>query len=190
MKASPGPAKSARVIIDRPAGESQIRSSATALAGRPALLSANLDAVEDQAHHGREDDCGCPGHVRFMPPSPPRYPSQQGVAVGPHRFVGQPPLQVIGQRPSRLVSVFRSDRHRLQANGLECRRNRGIHLSGSLEGARANLGQDAACHPLGRVACRSRRSRASRPGYRCRLPGQAGRPGPRPVRDSYRLASR
>ncbi len=53
-----------------------------------------------------------------MPRGPSSHPPGQGFAPGRDRLVGHPPLDILGQRPARVVTVLGPKRHGLEADRL------------------------------------------------------------------------
>ncbi len=82
-----------------------------------------------QAGQGHQQRRGDGDRRRPPPPHPPPGPLDHWFGPGQDRLVGHPPLDVLGQRSYRGVAIRRLERHRLEADRLECRRNRTVHLT-------------------------------------------------------------
>ena len=63
------------------------------------------------------------GHRRLVVPGPADHAVRRRLAIGADRFVGQPPLDVPGQFPRRVVSVLGMQCHRLEHDSLQGRWN-------------------------------------------------------------------
>ena len=72
----------------------------------PVLLAADQDDPGGQRGDGREQQGGGAGHDRLVPAAPAGQPRRCRLAVGRDRLVGQPAVDLLGQRGGRGVSVF------------------------------------------------------------------------------------
>ena len=102
------------------------------------------DRDRQRRHRGRRDR-------RAVAPHPSPGPPRPGLAPGGDRLVGRPSIHVVGQRPGRRIAVLRPQRHRLQADRLQRRVDRGVELPRRREVALAD-GADRA-----QVVCLDRR---------------------------------
>ena len=129
--------------------------------------------------HGRQTDHAghqChrhPGDGRAVPLRPPPGAAGERLTVSGHRLVGRPPLDVLGQRPARMVAVLGLRRHRLQADRLQRRVDRGVDLPGRSELAALDLPENLADVALERGPCRSAGSKAWHQGCKRRTAVQA-----------------
>ncbi len=76
-------------------------------------LRRDREARREDEEHRRA------GHQLRMPADPPARPQRDGLAIGGHRQVVEPPRHVGPQRPRRGVPILEPQRHRLLADGLQ-----------------------------------------------------------------------
>ena len=68
-------------------------------------------------------------YLATIPPRPSACQARHWLAPPRDRFIGHPPIKVVGQRPARCVPLFRSVRHGLEADCLESGVDLGVELA-------------------------------------------------------------
>ncbi len=102
------------------------------LAGEQSLAAGGLSLENgdyDRGPQGHENANGARCDSRAAAASPAPGAVQRRFTPGRHGLAGRPKPQVAGQRPCRLISIQRQQRHRLQAYGVERAVDRGSNLS-------------------------------------------------------------
>ena len=90
-------------------------------------------------HRGRQR-----GDRRPVPPRPPPRPPRERLTPGGHGLVGHPPLDVVGQCLARRVPALWPQCHRLEADRLQRRVDRGVKRSGRRKFAPLHLAEHLA----------------------------------------------
>ena len=125
-------------------GESLLGHGVVALAGRLGVGGGEEAGRrrEDQARHGDRRDCR--RGSRAMSAKPAACAGGRGLAVGKNGLVGQPVLDVAGQRSGRAVAVVGLEGHRLAADRVERGGERWVDPAGREVFAALGLAEDRA----------------------------------------------
>ncbi len=130
-------------VVDRPRPRTgRLRDLALAIDARPRL--AQQERGDRQHDHRRLEQTRPDGDAGAVLLRPADQPRRDRGAIDRDRLVGRPPLDLVGQGPTRRVAVLGPRRHRLEADRLERRVDGRVELSGSGEVAAADLAEDLA----------------------------------------------